>query len=183
MSSTLRADRSVVGLGVQVLLAVLLLALLWLVWHAAGGPEVRRLESRLSLEKTTARTLDRLEGTVALHNRRVGRYGHHVEHLMIGADAVAVLANLDGLIDEPADTAAAQRKQADALALAARDLEEALRSPVLPVLVGEERDVLARGSSTVLVLSRDQLARLIEELGHEPDEQRTQEVACACPPW
>ena len=87
MSSTLRVDRSspFVELGLQVLFVGVLLALLWWVWNAAGGPEVRRLESHLGLEAATAQTLDRLEGTVALHNRRVGRYGQHVEHLLIGA--------------------------------------------------------------------------------------------------
>ncbi|HEX6054181.1 MAG TPA: hypothetical protein VFY98_00055 [Intrasporangium sp.] len=161
----------------------LLLALLWWVWNAAGGPEVRRLESHLRLEEATARTLDRLEGTVALHNRRVGRFGHHVEHLLIGAHAVAILANLDGLTDAPADAPAAQRRQSDAVAMAARGLAEMLRSPVLPVLVGDERDVIARGSSTVLVHPRHELARLLDQLGGEPAGQHALEVARACPPW
>lgn len=144
---------------------------------------MRRLESHVRLETATAQLLDQPEGTAALHNRRVGRYGQHVEHLLIGAHAVAILANLDRLTGAPEDAAAAQRKQADALAMAARDLDGMLRTPVLPVLVGEERDVLARGSSTVLVQPRDQLAHLVDELGQEPDEQRTLEVARACPPW
>lgn len=89
--------------------------------------------------RTKALLLDQLDGTAALHNRRVGRYGQHVEHLLIGAHAVAILANLDRLTGAPEDAAAAQRKQADALAMAARDLDGMLRAPVLPVLVGEAR--------------------------------------------
>ncbi len=184
MSSTLRDPSTpFIELVLQALIAGLLLALLWWVWTAAGGRDVRRLQNHLKLESATAQTLDRLEGTAALHDRRVGRYGQHLEHLLVGAHAVAILANLDGPTDEPADAAAAQRKQADALAMAACDLEGMLRAPVLPVLVGEKRDVVARGSSTVLVQPRDQLARLVNELGPEPDEQRTLEVARACPPW
>lgn len=169
-------------------LSLILLAL-WATWTVDVDPTVRTLRAKLRAEMATAAVLDDIAGAVALHDRRLGRFGAHLDHIVVTNNAIAVIGNIPAGGDGVEQDFARRKFLADLLE-AGTFLEGNLKIEAIAFVIEDDpsgRNANSETGSHVSSLPRESLPLRFRELVGDRSADAVSldlihHVSALCPP-